>query len=94
MEIITNHHWRQFKYRNEVPPEVLADEFGWIDEEDDYLDGYFQYRGSWYHIADFMLATDGPFSDWHGYSCDTFFSAVLIRVSDDGEEYQVGLVLA
>jgi len=30
MIITTNNHWRQFKYRNEVPKEVLLKEFDWM----------------------------------------------------------------
>lgn len=28
-------------------------------------------------------------SAWHGYHGDSYFSGVLIRLSDDGERYQV-----
>ena len=88
--IKSNFQWRQFKYRYEVPAEVLADRFEHLTEDD--CDGYFCYRGWWYHTSDFMRFDDrSPFPNtWHGYHSDSFFSGVLIELSDDGEAYRVG----
>ena len=87
--IRTNHQWRQFRYRDEVPKKVLLSEFDYQD--DDVFNGYFKYRGCWYHLDQFMAlaSSEGPFTGWHGYSGDSYFSGTLIRVSDDGENYQV-----
>jgi hypothetical protein len=94
--IKTNNHWRQFKYRDEVPASILASQFDWTDkdheEHGDYSDGFLEYRGVWYHLGDFMAirgVTEPPFSDWTGSHGDSFFSGVLIRLSRDGEEYQI-----
>lgn len=95
LTIITNNHERQFKYRNEVPDEVLSSDFDYQDE--DTFDGYFQYRGNWYHLDMFMRIDnhkDAVFSSWHGYSSDSFFSGIVIRISDDVETYQIGLYLS
>lgn len=95
MKILTNHRWRNFLYRNEVPDDILADEFDWL--EDDRDDGFFKYRGNWYHLDDFMRCSDSPDSDisaWHGYHGDSYFSGVLIRLSSDGEQYQVATYLS
>lgn len=93
--IKTNNHWREFAYRDDVPDDVLASQFDWTnkahEEHGDYSDGFLQYKGHWYHLDDFMrFSSPGhPFTEWHGYSSDTFFSGVLIRLSDDGERYQI-----
>ncbi len=92
--IRTNNHWRQFKYRDEVPAAVLADQFDWTNdahaEHGDYSDGFIQYRGFWYHLGDFMAHRHGEFGGkWHGSHGDSFFSGVLIELSDDGEEYRI-----
>ncbi len=92
-KIITNNHWHQFRYRNEVPFEILKSEFDWTNE-DEHHDGFFQYRGSWYHLSEFMRSTDPDLGKWDGYSGQTYFSSVLIRVSDDCEEYQIGIALS
>lgn len=89
MEITSNKHWRQFKYAHEVPAETL-EWYDWLDENEK-VDGWFNYRGHWYHISDVMRSSiDG----WQGHIGETFFSAIVVNISDDGEEYQIGLALA
>jgi hypothetical protein len=89
MNITTNNQWRDFLYRYEVPDEVLKGEFDWLDEDDQ--DGFFRYRGVWYHLSMFMrTAIEG----WQGIHNDSMFSGVLIEVSRDGEQYRVGTVIS
>ena len=91
LKIVTDHKWKQFRYRDEVPKGILKSQFGWTDEgheaNGDYSDGFICYKGYWYHLADFMRST--TVEGWHGYHGDSYFSGVLIRVSDDGETYQI-----
>lgn len=89
MKVTTNRHWRQFKYGYEVPAETL-EWYDWLDD-DERNDGWIFYRGSWLHISDFMR---GGIEGWQGSHGDSFFSATVINISDDGEEYQIGLALA
>ena len=96
LTIRTNNHWREFVYRDDVPSSVLASQFDWTDEahekDGSYSDGFFKYLGCWYHLADFMRFTNdagGPMASWHGQAGDSYFSGTLIRISDDGEQYQV-----
>ncbi len=91
MKITTNNHWRQFKYRYEVPTEILEDQFDWTNE-DDHSDGFFEYRGWWYHLDDFIRSNDPAFDGWNGILTDSYFSGVLIKLSDNCEEYQVATV--
>ena len=94
MEITTNNHWREFKYSYEVPTDVIE----WKDhlDEIDRHDGWINYRGHWYHISDFLRISNASdeMSEWHGYSSDSFFSGVLIRLSDDGESYQIATYIS
>lgn len=89
LTIKTNRHWRNLAYRSDVPAAVLADQFDWLDE-DDGSDGFFQYRKRWYHLSEFMHANHGAFGDWEGYTSDSYFSGVLIRLSRDGEQVMCG----
>jgi hypothetical protein len=102
LTIKTNHHWRPFKYANEVPKKILDNEFDWMEKDEDglpkdYLDGFICYRGTWYHTEDFMslhnkVHCPNPpdfMKGWDGYHSDSFFSGVLIKLSDDGECYQI-----
>jgi len=91
MGVTTDRKWKPFLYRNEVPEKVLNEDFDWLDEEDQ--DGFFRYRGNWYHLSEF-LRTDTFEPDWQGYLCDSMFSAVVLNLSDDGEEYMVGTYIA
>ena len=87
--VITDRKWKQFKYRSDVPAKVLADRFDWLDDEIE--DGFFCYRGYWHHTSEFMSVTGMvDLAGWHGYSSDSYFSGVLIKLSRDGEEYMVG----
>lgn len=87
--IRTNHHWRPFLYRTEVPDAVLASEFDWTDPGDD-IDGFFRYRGAWYHLSEFLREDSIP--GFHGFHGDSYFSGVAVAVSDDGERYKVATV--
>ncbi len=95
MKIMTDHKWKPFRYRSEVPAKVLKSQFNYQDEEDT-LDGFFRYRGYWYHQDGFVRIDAGaPFGGpWNGYASDSFFSGVLIEVSSDGEQYRVGTYIS
>lgn len=90
MNIKTNNHRRQFKYRYEVPEKVIQDQFSHLSDDD--IDGFIFYRDYWYHTSDFMrISADAPinFNKYNGYLSDSFFSGILINISSDGETYQI-----
>ena len=91
MKIYTNHHERQFAYSNEVPEDVLDSQFDYQDRDELHAGrGFFKYRGYWYHLDGFVSCPKGMFEGkWNGYTSDSFFSGVLIAISDDGETYKV-----
>ena len=62
-----------------------------IEPYSEQIDGFFKYRGYWYHLDQFMRIPGQMFNgeDWNGYHADSFFSGILIRMSDDGEEYGI-----
>lgn len=35
-------------------------------------------------------SADSSFSGWDGYHSDSYFSGIVIKLSPDGEQYQVG----
>ena len=94
MTIYTNNHWRQFVYGYELTDKEKAD-FDYLEDID--LHDFIRYRGSVIDPGEFMAITDtmllhddmADFKDWHGYQSDSYFSGLLIRLSDDGEEYQI-----
>lgn len=95
MEIITNNQWRDFLYGYEIPETVLQSDFDYLDD-DETTDGFIKYRGCYYHLSEFMRLTDntGIPGDWSGYLSDSAFSGVLVRVSRDGEQYQIATFIS
>jgi hypothetical protein len=91
--IKTNHQWRDLVYRHDVPADVLASDFDYQNPEET-IDGFFCYRGHWYHLDQFMPINSGtlgsPFAGWNGYAGDSFFSGVVIKLSSDGEQIKIG----
>lgn len=100
LEIKTDHKWKQFKYGYDVEKRKDYKDYDWMDENDKG-DGWIIYHRRLhhiyhrrlYHISDFVLIENEnipEFSGWNGYHSDSFFSGVLIKVSQDGEQYKIG----
>ena len=88
--IKTNRNWRDLVYRCDVPAAILASQFDYLSE-DGAPDGFFRYRGHWYHVSDFVrVERNADLAGWDGYSSDSYFSGVVIKLSSDGERYRVG----
>ena len=57
-------------------------------EDDEELDNqtFFRYKGNVYCMEDFMrIDKNSPFDykKWNGYSSDSFFSGILVKIVDD-----------
>ena len=71
LTIKTDHKWRETLYRYDLPDRVLVTEFDYQNAEE-VGDGYFQYRGRWYHMDQFMVVTpNSPLRGWDGYHSDS-----------------------
>ena len=93
MTITTNRHWRPFLYRYDVPDRVLQEDFDYLAEED-ALDGFLRYRGSWYHLSEFLrLPPTGRLrsTGWTGVYALHAFASVVLQIGDDPSYYQIGL---
>lgn len=89
--IRTNNRWRQFVSGEEVPAHIMHDQFDYLDA-DMREGGFFKYKNWWYHLSDFDITPSWSFlhqDGWHGYTTDTFFSGVAIRITEDGDQFQV-----
>ena len=95
LKLITDNRFKSFKYGNEVPKKVLQEQFDHLENGED-SDGFFKYRGTWYHTSDFLVASDKmkAATGFDGINTDSLFSAILLSISKDGEEYKVGLLLS
>lgn len=91
LQITTNNHERFFSYRYDVPEGILQEQFDYQDPEETH-DGFFKFKGYWYHLDQFMrIDKNAPegFQGWHGYHADSFYSGVLIKVSERYRAYKV-----
>ena len=92
MKITTDFKWKDFVYRHDVPHSELVGQFDY--QTNDVIDGYFKYRGVWYHLDQFVVSMPQELKDkgWSGFTADSYFSGVAIEVSANGEQYRVATV--
>ena len=87
MNITTDNKWKQFIYGYELTPKERK-EFDYMTDEEIDSTNFLRYRKWVYSINDFMRSEH--FDGWHGYYSGSFFSGVLIELSNDGESYKIG----
>jgi len=93
LKIITDHKWKNFIYGCDLPKSKRKD-FDWIDDEDFPTHSFMKYRKRYYSSEEFMrIEYNVDLKGWDGYHSDSFFSEVVIKLSKDGEQYQIGLYL-
>ena len=88
-QIISNHHWHNFLYGYELTEKEKLD-FDYMDEDTISSNSFLRYRNCVYALSDFMCGNENDLKGWHGYTAELWFSGTLIKVSDDGEQYQIG----
>lgn len=91
LTVVSDLKEKPFRFRSEVPEKVLRENFSWLT---DICSGnFFKYRARWYHLSEFMHVeshTEFSKAGWQGYHGDSFFSGILLALSEDGETYVVG----
>ncbi|MAN61515.1 MAG: hypothetical protein CMI60_06150 [Parvibaculum sp.] len=91
MKIITNHHYRPWLTWHDLSASEQKEH---ADDYDDVQEStFFRYRGQVYDLGDFMYVGRDHVG-WDGYHNTSFFSAVLVKYSDDGDAVKVGLALS
>ena len=99
MKIITNYHWHNFLCGYELTPVEQAD-FDYVDDIDSH--DFIRYRGAIVDPSEFMVTPNNEparqelnqLAEWQGYQPDSFFSGLVIRYSDDCEQYQIGTYIS
>ncbi len=101
IEYVSNCHLRPFLYGYELTPAELA-RFDWLDSPE-HSDGFIRYRGWVYHLNEFVYVRsvwgsgvtfdNAPF-EVHASNSDTFFSTIVLHVTEDCEEYKIGMAFA
>ena len=89
--IQTDNKWRNLLAWYELT-EKEKRQFDWIENGDDCGESFFRYRGGVYCLGEFTRIDNSP--PWDGAFVESFFSAVYVQVSPDGEQVKVGLALS
>lgn len=85
--IITNNQPRDI-LRGFQLPKKYRKEFDYLTDEEYVDQEFFVYKKQPHSLSEFMRTEN--FKNWDGYSSDSFFSGVLIRVVNDGDSVIVG----
>jgi hypothetical protein len=88
MNIRTNNKPRHLIYGYELTEQERKD-FDYLESEELDTSTFFRYKGQIYSLGDFMRCESDELKNWHGYLSDSFFSGVLVRLSDCGESLVV-----
>lgn len=82
----TNHNWRPFLTRADVPKDVLSSQFDWLSPEETF--GFIRYQGQWNHLSQFER-TPASLEGWTGYWASSMTTGLAVKVSNDGDSYQI-----
>jgi hypothetical protein len=99
MKIISNNQWRDFVMGYELTESERSD-FDYIEDIDSHF--FIRYRGNLVDLSDFMAidkttllpADNQSMQDWQGYVSDSYFSGLVLRYSEDYEQYQIGTYIS
>lgn len=92
ISLTSDNRWKDFIYGYDVPKRVRDSDFDYLDDAED-TDGYFKYKGTWHHLSQFERVPPGTeFAKlgWGGVLHYSMSNGLVLKVSDDGEQYQVG----
>lgn len=92
LEIKTDRKWKNLLYFYELT-EKEKKELDWIEDD---TASVFRYRGNVYALDEFMRIPDGAedLKGWDGYRSDSYFSGIVVKISDDGEQYMAGTYIS
>jgi hypothetical protein len=89
MQIISNNQTREIVYGYALPQQ-WRNEFDYYNSEDLDSAAFFKYKNQYYDLNEFMRTPDTlKLLGWHGISNDSYFSGILIRLSDCGDAVTV-----
>lgn len=89
MEIVTNHHWRPILNWYDLTEKEQA-EFDYFNPDNE-AGNFVRYRNWVYDLNEFTVNAPKP---WDAMYTDTFFSAVICRISEDCENVQMGMLFS
>ncbi len=92
IKITTNNHVRPFIYGWQLTEEERQ-QFDYYDDDEILDQTFFGYKGEIYDLGEFLqLGKDSPFIGWDAYISDSFFSGIVIRLTED-EYGETGIIV-
>lgn len=82
MKITTNHQPRPLLSGRELPESARA-EFYYYDDNEYDSGSFFTYKGEIYDLAEFAKT---EIEGWAGARCDSYFSALLVQLTEIDHE--------
>jgi hypothetical protein len=92
--IKTNKQWRPILQSYELP-DSARERFDYLNDEEFYGASFVKYKGYFYELGEFMRVAEGgelAAAGWDGIHNDSAWTGVLIKLSNDGERYQIATV--
>ena len=90
MKITTNNQPREllsfFEFSRREQTQIRR-EFDWLTDIEESTD-FFKYKGEIYHLSDFMKSES--IDGWAGCKADSYFSGLVVKISEDCESVIVG----
>jgi hypothetical protein len=98
--IKTNKQWRPILHSYELP-DSAREQFEHLNDEEFYGTSFVKYKGYFYELGEFMRVADGGdfaaagwdgscnAAGWDGICINSLWEGVLIKLSNDGERYQI-----
>lgn len=97
LTIKTNNQPRQLLSLYDFSPAdqvKVREHFDWMDQDElETSYSFFKYRDNFYHLSEFMDLTSlapSEFKGWDAYSSDTYFSGIVVRLTNNNEDVVVG----
>lgn len=87
MRIVTNNQPRFMVYGFELT-EKEREEFNYLENVDDGT--FLRYRGHVYDLGEFMRCEGETMKGWDGYTSESYFSGVLVKVLPSSEAVIIG----
>lgn len=86
MKIITNNQPRNIINGFELSEKERKKEFDYLSDEEIDQGSYIRYKNWVYSLDEFLrIENTQEFKGWHGYSSNSYFSGVLIKILDDDQ---------
>lgn len=91
MLVTSNFQYCDILFSHDIPPSVLDNEFDYHSPEDRVGALFFEYKGDYYCLDQFMKTDDKKMKDrgWDGYHTDSYFSGVLVRLDLENDKVKV-----